>query len=64
MPFPARWLGPLLACAAAACSGNPGPPVRIRLAHPATGDARCFVPGGGPQPEDQQLAGVMLDDLR
>jgi len=64
MPFPARWLGPLLACAAAACSGNSGRPVRIRLAHPATADARCFVPGGGPQPEDQQLAGVMLDDLR
>jgi hypothetical protein len=36
--------------------------MRIRLAHVATADSRCFVPGGGPQPDDQQLAGVRLDD--
>ncbi|HEX8953833.1 MAG TPA: kelch repeat-containing protein [Polyangia bacterium] len=64
MPSSARWLGPLLACAVAACSGNSGPPMRIRLAHAATPDARCFVPGGGPQPDDQQLAGVTLGDLK
>jgi hypothetical protein len=64
MGFPARWLGPLVACVATACSGNPGPPMRIRVAHEATADARCFVPGGGPQPDDAQLAGVALDDLR
>ena len=62
MPSSARWLGPLLACAAAACSGQTGPPMRIRLAHAATSDARCFVPMG-PQPEDQPLASVTLDDL-
>jgi hypothetical protein len=64
MAFPARWLGPLVACAAAACSGNPGPPMRIRVAHEVTSDARCYVPGGGPQPDDLQLASVALDDLR
>ena len=36
--------------------------MRIRLAHLATADARCFVPGGGPQPDDQQLASVNLED--
>src|SRR4051812_17731383 len=64
MPSSVRWLAALITCAAAACSGNTGPPMRIRLAHAATPDARCYVPGGGPQPEDQQLAGVTLDDLK
>ncbi len=65
MPPCVRWLGPLLfGCAVAACSGNSGPPMRIRLAHAATADARCWVPGGGPQPDDQQLAGVTLGDLK
>ncbi len=64
MPSSVRWLAPLVACAAAACSGQTGPPMRIRLAHAVTADARCFVPGGGPQPEDLQLAGVTLDDLK
>jgi hypothetical protein len=36
--------------------------MRIRLAHAATADARCFVPGGGPQPADEPLPGVTLDD--
>lgn len=56
-----RRIAPLVVCAAAACSGNPGPPLRIRLAHAATADARCWVPGGGAQPEDQQLGSVDLD---
>jgi hypothetical protein len=64
MGFPARSLGLLVACAAAACSGNPGPPLRVRVAHAVTPDARCWVPGGGPQPDDQQLASVALDDLK
>ena len=64
MPSSVRWLAALITCAAAACSGNSGPPMRIRLAHAATPDARCYVPGGGPQPDDQQLAGVTLDDLK
>ncbi|MGZ3443606.1 MAG: kelch repeat-containing protein, partial [Polyangia bacterium] len=38
--------------------------MRIRVAHEVTADARCYVPGGGPQPDDQQLAGVALDDLK
>jgi hypothetical protein len=59
MPSSVRWLGPLLACSVAACSGNRGPQVRIRVAHEAM-DGRCFIPGGGPQPDDAQLAGVAL----
>src|SRR5262245_28918665 len=50
-------------CAAAACSGQTGPPMRIVLAHAATGDARCFVPGGGAQPADEPLQGVNLGGL-
>jgi hypothetical protein len=61
MPWSARWLGPLVACAAAACSGTPGPPMRIRVAHAATTDARCYVPGVAPQPDDQQLAAFRDD---
>lgn len=59
MPPCARRLGPLLACAVAACSGTPGPPMRIRLAHTAM-DGRCFVPNVPKQPDDQQLAGATL----
>jgi len=62
MPPSVRLLAALLACAAAACSGNSGPPMRIRLAHLATGDARCFVPGGVAQPADEALPGITLDD--
>jgi len=62
MPPSVRLLAALATCAAAACSGNTGPPMRIRLAHAATDDARCFVPGGGPQPADEPLPGVTLDD--
>ena len=62
MPSSARWLGPLVACLSAACSAPP-PPLRIRVAHAATKDARCFVPGGGLEAEDQQLAAFLLDDL-
>ena len=61
MPSRARWLAPLLGCAVAACSGNPGPPMRIRVAYAATG-GRCVVPGGGPQPDDQQLAAFKIED--
>jgi len=61
MPSSARWLGPLVACAVAACSGNPGPPMRIRLAHDVIG-GRCYVPGAATQPDDVQLAAVKLDD--
>src|SRR5437764_92408 len=41
--------------------GSPAKMLACR-AHAATTDARCYVPGVAAQPDDQQLAGVTLDD--
>ena len=62
MPLRCRRLwAALVACAAAACSGNLGPPVRIVLAHATNADARCVVPMKAPL-ADEGLQGVNLGD--